>query len=130
MPQGPVARERCSRKVPQPSRQAGSARGECRDPGAKRKGARGKFRNPRATAAEASGWTWATIAQKNPKALALDPEPSAPGVEPVVVPQRVVSLDKEAKKAGGLCVALAGVIVKPTDEVDVTKTYQLVAFGE
>ena len=106
------------------------ARGKCRDPRAKRKGARGKFRNPRATAAEASGWTWATIAQKNPKALALDPEPSAPGVEPVVVPQRVISLDKEAKKAGGLCVALAGVIVKPTDEVDVTKTYQLVAFGE
>ena len=82
------------------------------------------------TYAVSSGWTWATIAQKNPKALALDPEPSAPGVEPVVVPQRVISLDKEAKKAGGLCVALAGVIVKPTDEVDVTKTYQLVGYGE
>ena len=74
-----------------------------------------------------SGWTWLRLVEENPKAFALDPEPSAPGVEPIVVPLRVVSLDKEAKKAGGLAVALNGVIVKPADEVDAGKTYELVA---
>ena len=77
-----------------------------------------------------SGWTWAKVAQENAKALALDPEPSAPGVEPVVIPQRVVSLDKKAVKAGGLAVALkGGAIVKPSDEVDAGKTYELVAYA-
>jgi hypothetical protein len=73
-----------------------------------------------------TGWTWLTLAQKNSKALAPDPVPSAPGVEPVVVPQRIVSADKKAVQAGGLCVALDGVPVRPSDAVDVTKKYELI----
>ena len=79
------------------------------------------------TYAVSSGWTWSKLAQENAKAFALDPEPSAPGEEPVVVPQRIVSVDKKAAQYGTLAVALNGVLVKPTDAVDVNKTYQLVA---
>ena len=32
--------------------------------------------------------------------------------------------------AGGLCLALKGVPVKPTDDVDVDKTYELIAVEE
>lgn len=78
------------------------------------------------TYAVSTGWTWAKLAQENAKAFALDPEPSAPGEEPVVVPQRIVSVDKKAAQYGTLAVALNGVLVKPTDAVDVNKTYQLV----
>ena len=74
-----------------------------------------------------AGWTWAQVAAKYPKLLALDPEPSAPGVEPVVTPQRIVSAEKKAQQAGGLAVALEGVIVRPTDAVDTSKGYELVA---
>ena len=38
--------------------------------------------------------------------------------------------EKKAKEAGGLAVALKGVIVKPTDVVDVEKEYQLVPYSE
>ena len=76
--------------------------------------------------AVSSGWTWLTLAQRNPKALAPDPQPSAPGVEPVVVPQRIVSTDKKAIQAGGLCVALNGVPVRPSDAVDIAKKYELI----
>ena len=41
-------------------------------------------------------------------------------------PARIVSTDKKALKAGGLCLALKGVPVKPTDDVDVDKEYQLI----
>ena len=82
------------------------------------------------TYAVTSGCTWATIAQRNPKALALDPTPSAPGVEPVVTARRIISLDPKAQKAGGLCVALKGTPVSPADEVDAAKEYQLVSYGE
>ena len=37
---------------------------------------------------------------------------------------------KKAAKAGTLCLALKGVPVKPTDEVDVDKTYELIALPE
>ena len=77
-----------------------------------------------------SGWTWAQLAAKYPKLLALDPAPSAPGKEPAPLPQRIVSAEKKAKEAGGLAVALKGVIVKPTDVVDVEKEYQLVPYTE
>lgn len=77
--------------------------------------------------AVSTGWTWLTLAARNAKALAADPAPSAPGVEPVVVPQRIVSVDKKAVQAGGLCVALGGVPVKPTEVVDAEKKYELVA---
>ena len=46
--------------------------------------------------------------------LAIDPDQ----------PTRIVSTDKKAQKAGGLCLALKGVPVKPTDDVD--KEYQLI----
>ena len=78
------------------------------------------------TYAVSSGWTWTTIAQKNPKAFALDPEPSAPGEEPVITAVRIASVDAKAKKAGGLYVALDGVLVRPNAEVDASKEYQLV----
>ena len=42
-------------------------------------------------------------------------------------PDRIISTDKKAEKAGGLCLTLAGVLVKPTDDVDPDKEYQLVA---
>ena len=45
--------------------------------------------------------------------LAIDPDQ----------PTRILSTDK---KAGGLCLALKGVPVKPTDDVDVEKEYRLV----
>ena len=48
--------------------------------------------------------------------LAIDPDQ----------PTRIVSTDKKAQKAGGLCLALKGVPVKPTDDVDVEKEYQLI----
>ena len=38
----------------------------------------------------------------------------------------ILSTDKKAQKAGGLCLALKGVLVKPTDDVDVAKEYQLI----
>ena len=59
--------------------------------------------------------------------LAPDPEPSAPGDEPVVTPQRIVSTDKKALQLGGRQVALDGQPVRPTDEVNVAKKYQLIA---
>ena len=48
-------------------------------------------------------------------------------VEAGATPQRIVSTDKKALKAGGLVLALAGAIVAPTDEVDSTREYELVA---
>ena len=39
---------------------------------------------------------------------------------------RILSTDKKAQKAGGLCLALKGVPVKPTDDVDVEKEYRLI----
>ncbi len=39
---------------------------------------------------------------------------------------RSLSTDKKAQKAGGLCLALKGVPVKPTDDVDVEKEYRLI----
>ena len=51
--------------------------------------------------------------------LAIDPDQ----------PTRIVSTDKKAQKAGGLCLALKGVPVKPTDDVDVDKEYQLIPLG-
>jgi len=80
--------------------------------------------------AVSTGWTWLTLAQRNAKALSPDPAPSAPGVEPVVVPRRIVSADKKALAAGGLCVALDGVPVKPSDAVYCGRKYELVAVAE
>lgn len=79
--------------------------------------------------ATVAGWTWERLAQENPKSLAPDPTPSAPGVEPVVKAERIVSTDKKALAAGGLCVALDGVPVLPTAAVDALKVYELIAIG-
>ena len=79
--------------------------------------------------ATVAGWTWERLAQENPKSLAPDPTPSAPGVEPVVKAERIVSTDKKALAAGGLCVALDGVPVFPTAAVDALKVYELIAIG-
>ena len=55
-----------------------------------------------------SGWTWEHFIQNGKAALAIDLEDDA----------RIVSTDKKAVKAGGLYLALNGVAVKPTDDVD------------
>ena len=64
----------------------------------------------------ARDWTWARLIEDGKALLAIDPDQ----------PTRIVSTDKKAQKAGGLCLALKGVPVKPTDDVDVDKEYQLI----
>jgi hypothetical protein len=43
---------------------------------------------------------------------------------------RIISTDKKAEKAGGLYLALDGTLVKPTDDIDTDKEYQLIALPE
>lgn len=69
--------------------------------------------------ATVTGWTWERLIQDGKAALAIDPD----------APERIVSTDKKALKAGGLQLALAGVAVAPADEVDSMKEYELVAIG-
>ena len=64
----------------------------------------------------ARDWTWARLIEDGKALLAIDPDQ----------PARILSTDKKAQKAGGLCLALKGVPVKPTDDVDVEKEYQLI----
>ena len=64
----------------------------------------------------ARDWTWARLIDDGKALLAIDPDQ----------PARILSTDKKAQKAGGLCLALKGVPVKPTDDVDVDKEYQLI----
>ena len=64
----------------------------------------------------ARDWTWARLIEDGKALLAIDPDQ----------PTRILSTDKKALKAGGLCLALKGVPVKPTDDVDVEKEYQLI----
>ena len=64
----------------------------------------------------ARDWTWARLIEDGKALLAIDPDQ----------PTRILSTDKKAQKAGGLCLALKGVPVKPTDDVDVDKEYQLI----
>lgn len=45
-------------------------------------------------------------------------------------PQIIAQRNPKAQKAGGLCVALKGTPVSPADEVDATKEYQLVSYGD
>ncbi len=68
--------------------------------------------------ATVTSWTWERLIQDGKAALAVDTD---------ATPQRIVSTDKKALKAGGLVLALAGAIVAPTDEVDSTREYELVA---
>ena len=43
---------------------------------------------------------------------------------------QLVSTDKKAEKAGGLYLALKGVLVKPMDDIDTDKEYQLIALTD
>ena len=59
-----------------------------------------------------------TTAELRKALLAIDDETE---------PARIVSTDKKALKLGGLVLALDGAAVKPADEVDATREYELVA---
>ena len=72
------------------------------------------------TYATAREWTWERLIEDGKAQLAIDKDD----------PTRIISTDKKAAKAGTLCLALKGVPVKPTDEVDVDKTYELIALPE
>mgnify|MGYP007122058391 CR=1 FL=1 len=66
------------------------------------------------------GWTWAQLIDDGKALLDIDPDDET----------RIVSTDKKAEKAGGLYLALNGVLVKPTDDIDTDKEYQLIALPE
>ena len=66
------------------------------------------------------GWTWAQLIDDGKALLAIDAEDDT----------RIISTDKKAEKAGGLYLALAGALVKPIDDIDTDKEYQLVALPE
>ena len=68
----------------------------------------------------ARGWTWSQLIDDGKALLAIDPEDDA----------RILSTDKKAEKAGGLYLALNGVLVKPTDDIDADKEYQLIALAD
>ena len=68
----------------------------------------------------ARGWTWAQLIEDGQALLDIDVEQ----------PDRIISTDKKAEKAGGLYLALAGVLVKPTDDIDTEKEYQLIELPE
>ena len=68
----------------------------------------------------ARGWTWEQLIDDGKALLAIDDDQ----------PDHIISTDKKAEKAGGLCLALAGVLVRPTDDIDPEKEYQLVALPE
>ena len=72
----------------------------------------------RHTYATVSGWTWARLIEDGNALLAIDDETE---------PARIVSTDKKALKLGGLVLTLDGAAVKPADEVDATREYELVA---
>lgn len=66
--------------------------------------------------ATVGGWSWRRLLQEGKAALAVDA---------ATAPQRIVSTDKKAVRAGGLVLALNGVPVAPTDEVDASQAYEL-----
>ena len=66
------------------------------------------------------GWTWEQLIDDGKALLAIDAEDDT----------RIISTDKKAEKAGGLYLALAGVLVKPTDDIDTDKEYQLIALTD
>ena len=72
----------------------------------------------RHTYATVSGWTWARLIEDGKALLAIDDETE---------PARIVSTDKKALKLRGLVLTLDGAAVKPADEVDATREYELVA---
>ena len=69
------------------------------------------------TYATVTGWTWERLIADGKALLAIDEAD----------PERILSTDKKAVKAGGLLLALAGEPVKPSDDVDAAKEYELIA---
>lgn len=61
--------------------------------------------------------TWAQLIDDGKALLAIDTDDDT----------RIISTDKKAEKAGGLYLALKGVLVSPTDDIDADKEYELVA---
>ena len=72
----------------------------------------------------ARGWTWSQLIDDGKALLAVEPASSADDTDDA--PARIVSTDKKALKAGGLLLALNGAPVKPTDDVDAEKEYELI----
>ena len=68
----------------------------------------------------ACGWTWAQLIDDGKALLAIDPEDDT----------RIRSTDRKADKAGGLYLALAGNLVRPDDDIDAEKEYELIAVAE
>jgi hypothetical protein len=65
-------------------------------------------------------WTWAQLIDDGKALLDIDPDDET----------RIVSTDKKAEKAGSLYLALAGALVKPTDDIDTDKEYQMISSPE
>ena len=74
--------------------------------------------------AVSAGWTWQRLIDDGKALLAVEPASSASSADDA--PARAVSTDKKALKAGGLTLALGGTPVKPTDDVDAEKEYELI----
>ena len=64
----------------------------------------------------ARDWSWERLLEDGKAQLAIDEQH----------PDRIVSTDKKALKAGGLVLALKGVPVKPGDDVQLEKDYELI----
>jgi hypothetical protein len=85
-------------------------------------------------AAESNVYAVSTSAPQTKRIAELDSErdPMLKQVKDIIRTMAGMDIfpEKKAKEAGGLAVALKGVIVKPTDVVDVEKEYQLVPYTE
>ena len=66
------------------------------------------------------GWTWAQLIDDGKALLAIDEEDDT----------RIISTDKKPEKAGDLYLALADTLVRPTDDIDTDKEYQLISLPE
>jgi len=65
-------------------------------------------------------WSWSRLIADGKALLAVDEEEE----------DRILSTDKKALKAGGLYLALDGVLVSPDDDIDCEKDYELILLDE
>ena len=65
-------------------------------------------------------WTWERLLDDGKALLAIDDDD----------PTRILSTDKKAVKAGGLYLALDGVLVSPDDDIDCEVDYELIALDD
>ena len=79
--------------------------------------------------ATVAGWTWERLAQENPKPRTPTLVPSAPGVEPVVKAERIVSDGQESAGRRAAPAWPRRRPVLPTAAVDPLKVYELIAIG-